>query len=92
MQSVCLLRNINYNKPKKAIFLIKVTLYKYESKRGLKNKMSMLFSQVAADAYKTSSQAINSEARKDVRAKSLKGIMKESFFHGASFMGSNFIA
>lgn len=54
--------------------------------------MSMLFSQVAADAYKTSTQAINSEARKDKRANSLKGIMKESFFHGASFMGSNFIA
>ena len=54
--------------------------------------MSMLFSQVAADAYKTSSQAINAEAKKDVRAKSLRGIMKESFFHGASMMGSNFIA
>lgn len=54
--------------------------------------MSMLFSQVAADAYKTSTQAINSEVRKDRRSSSLKGIMKESFFHGASFMGSNFIA
>ena len=31
----------------------------------------MLFSQVAADAYKTSSQAINAEAKKDVRAKSI---------------------
>jgi len=49
--------------------------------------MSMLFSQVAA-----STQAINAEAKKDVRAKSLRGIMKESFFHGASMMGSNFIA
>ena len=54
--------------------------------------MSMLFSQVVADAYKTSTQAINAEGRKDVRAKSLRNIMKESFFHGASMMGSNFIA
>ena len=54
--------------------------------------MSMLFSQVAANAYKTTSQAINSQDRKDVRATSLKGIMTESFFHGASFLGSNFIA
>ncbi|MBQ3310920.1 hypothetical protein IJG72_02465 [bacterium] len=54
--------------------------------------MSMLFSQVAANAYKTTSQAINSQDKKDVRATSLKGIMTESFFHGASFLGSNFIA
>ena len=54
--------------------------------------MSMLFSQVAANAYKTTSQAINSQDRKDVRATSLKGIMTESFFHGASFLGSNFIS
>ena len=52
----------------------------------------MLFSQVAIDAYKLSTEAINAEVKKDVRAKSLRGIMKESFFHGASFMGSNFIA
>ena len=54
--------------------------------------MSMLFPQVAANAYKTTSQAINSQDKKDVRATSLKGIMTESFFHGASFLGSNFIA
>ena len=52
----------------------------------------MLFSQVAADAYKASTLAINAEPKKDRRAKSLRGIMKESFFHGASFHGSNFIA
>ena len=54
--------------------------------------MTMLFSQIAADAYKTSSQAINTESKKDLRAKSLRAIMKESFFHGASMHGSNFIA
>ena len=52
----------------------------------------MLFSQVAADAYKASTLAINAEPKKDRRAKSLRGIMKESFFLGASFHGSNFIA
>ena len=51
----------------------------------------MLFSQVAADAYKASTLAINAEPKKDRRAKSLRGVMKESFFHGASFHGSNFI-
>ena len=54
--------------------------------------MTMLFSQVAADTYKSSIAAINAAPKKDVRAKSLRNIMIESFFHGASFMGSNFIA
>lgn len=54
---------------------------------------NQLFSQVVADYYKASSVAINAESKKDVRRKSLKGIMQESFFHGASFMGANnFIA
>lgn len=45
-----------------------------------------------ADTYKIASEKINMAERKDKRANSLKGIMKESFFHGASYMGSNFIS
>ena len=32
------------------------------------------------------------EGNKDVRVKSMKAIIQESFFHGASWMGQNFIA
>ena len=32
------------------------------------------------------------ENKKDVRVKSMKSIIQESFFHGASWMGQNFIA
>ncbi len=52
----------------------------------------MLFTQAVADKYKTVSDSINSVSKKDVRAKSIKGIMQESFFHGASIHGANFIA
>lgn len=51
-----------------------------------------LFSQVVADYYKQSSASLNEQTKKDVRRKSLKGIMQESFFHGASYLGANFIA
>ena len=51
-----------------------------------------LFSQVVADYYKASSESINATSKKDIRRKSLKGIMHESFFHGASYLGANFIA
>ena len=53
---------------------------------------NQLFSQVVADYYKASSESINAASKKDVRRKSLKGIMQESFFHGASYLGANFIA
>ena len=36
-----------------------------------------LFSQVVADYYKASSESINSKAKKDIRRKSLKGIMQD---------------
>ena len=49
---------------------------------------NQLFSQVVADYYKASSESINTVAKR----KSLKGIMQESFFHGASYLGANFIA
>ena len=51
-----------------------------------------LFAQAVVDYYKTSSEALNQQGKKDIRRKSLKGIMQESFFHGASYLGSNFIA
>ena len=53
---------------------------------------NQLFSQVVADYYKASSESINTVAKRDIRRKSLKGIMQESFFHGASYLGANFIA
>ena len=53
---------------------------------------NQLFSQVVADYYKASSGSINASSKKDIRRKSLKGIMQESFFHGASYLGANFIA
>ena len=53
---------------------------------------NQLFSQVVADYYKASTESINTVAKRDITRKSLKGIMQESFFHGASYLGSNFIA
>ena len=52
----------------------------------------MLFSQAVADKYREVSASINAQPKKDLRARSLKGIIQESFFHGASFHGANFIA
>ena len=42
---------------------------------------NQLFSQVVADYYKASSESINTVAKRDIRRKSLKGIMQESFLH-----------
>lgn len=42
------------------------------------------------ERYKDSNFDVNS--KKDVRVKSMKAIIQESFFHGASWMGQNFIA
>ena len=42
------------------------------------------------DRYKNTQQ--EDEGQKDVRVKSMKAIIQESFFHGASWMGQNFIA
>ena len=55
---------------------------------------TLLFSQTVADKYKEISEVLDSvePVKKDVREKSMKAIMQESFFHGASWMGQNFIA
>lgn len=55
---------------------------------------TLLFSQTIADKYKETSELVNSvqTGKMDVRVKSMKEIMQESFFHGAGWMGYNFIA
>ena len=45
---------------------------------------------VIDERYKNSK--FDDEDKKDVRVKSMKAIIQESFFHGASWMGQNFIA
>ena len=55
---------------------------------------TLLFSQTVADKYKEISEVINSveTGKKDVRVKTMKELMQESFFHGSGWMGYNFIA
>ncbi len=55
---------------------------------------TLLFSQVISDTYKEVSEVVNSvsEPQKRFRKKSMKDLMQESFFHGASWIGYNFIA
>lgn len=55
---------------------------------------TLLFSQTVSDTYKEVSDVIKSIdlKNKDVRIKTLKELMQESFFHGASKFGDNFIA
>lgn len=54
---------------------------------------TLLLSQTISDKYKEVSEVLSQEEAQDVRKKSIKAIMQESFFHGASWMGtSNFIA
>lgn len=49
--------------------------------------------QTASAQYKKVSEKVNPEAIKPkFRKKSLKAMMQESFFHGAYWLGSNFIA
>lgn len=54
----------------------------------------LLYSRAVEDQYKEVSEVINSTdtTRKDIRKKSMKALMQESFFHGASWIGYNFIA
>ena len=55
---------------------------------------TMLFNSVVEE-YKRVTEVINSvdvNEKKDVRVKSLKDILTESFFHGATRFGDNFIA
>ena len=54
----------------------------------------LLFSNSVTDTYKQTSDAINNVDlnNKHVIKKSLVEIMRQSFFHGASRFGTNFIA
>ncbi len=54
----------------------------------------LLFSNTVTDTYKQTSDAINNVDlnNKHVIRKSLVEIMRQSFFHGASRFGTNFIA
>ena len=55
---------------------------------------TLLFSQAVADKYKEISEVLDSVelGKKDIREKSMKALMQESFFHGASWIGQNFVA
>lgn len=55
---------------------------------------TLLFSQTVSDRYKEVSEVINNieTDKKNFRKKSMKDLMQESFFHGASWIGYNFIA
>ncbi len=55
---------------------------------------TLLFSNTVSDIYKQTSDAVNSVDlnKKYVIRKTLVEMMKQSFFHGASRFGTNFIA
>jgi len=56
---------------------------------------TLLFSASVAEQYKEVSEVIQSvdmAPKANVRVKSLKELMQESFFHGATKFGDNFIA
>lgn len=55
---------------------------------------TLLFSKAVSEKYKETSEVISSVEinKKDVRKKTMKAIMQESFFHGRSWLGTNFIA
>lgn len=57
-------------------------------------QQTFLFSQSIADKYKEVSEVINSvePTTPKMRPKTIKAMMQQSFFHGASWMGQNFIA
>ncbi len=54
----------------------------------------LLFSNTVSDTYKQTSEAVNSIDlnKKYVIKKTLVEMMRQSFFHGASRYGTNFIA
>ena len=54
----------------------------------------LLFSNAISEKYKKTSEAVNSVDlyNKHVIKKTLVDMMKQSFFHGASRFGTNFIA
>lgn len=53
-----------------------------------------LFSNTVTDTYKETAEAVNSIDlhKKHIIKKTLVDMMKQSFFHGASRFGTNFIA
>lgn len=51
----------------------------------------LLHSQSIVDRYKMVSEVLNTD-RKKTKKKSIKELMQQSFFHGANWIGSNFIA
>ena len=55
---------------------------------------TLLLSQTVSEKYKEVSDVINSIEvnKREVRKKTMKELMQESFFHGAGWMGYNFIA
>lgn len=55
---------------------------------------TLLFTNTISDTYKETSEAVNAVNlnNKHVIKKTLVEIMKQSFFHGASRYGTNFIA
>lgn len=55
---------------------------------------TMFLRQTISEKYKEVSEVINSveTKKRSVRKKSVKELMQQSFFHGASWIGSNFIA
>jgi len=55
---------------------------------------TLLFSKTVTDTYKETSDALNDVDlnNRHVIRKSLVEIMRQSFFHGASRFGTNFIA
>ena len=54
----------------------------------------LLFSTTISDLYKDTSDAVNKQDKENlIVKKSLSGLLKQSFFHGASRFGAtNFIA
>lgn len=67
----------------------------YISERTKEKKMAtLLFSQAISEKYKEVSEVVNTVelANKDVRKKTMKELMQESVFHGASWIGYNYIA
>ena len=59
-----------------------------------KEPLLLLSSMAVANKYKEVSEEISSVnvSKKNVRRKSIKAMMQESVFHGAGWMGRNFIA
>lgn len=51
-----------------------------------------VFSQSVAERYKKMAETMNADDRRVKKTMTMKSIITESFFHGASWMGQNFIA